>query len=441
MSIIEVRNAAKVVLPDDEALKGVILNMFSYVSRTGEVFYNYVYKDGVVYLPPSMHKLEIVAGLLGSTIVDCRSSGEKLSTPFVLNPEFKFRDYQVEPANHLLNHVRERFSGTLSAGCGTGKTVVMSYVAGQLGNKTLLLTDQVNIAANWADAYNLIYNKQIDILNAKSNKFGDVCLTTFQLLHRNPALLASMRSRFGCVLIDEAHVVKAATFKEVMMRLDTKYRIGCSATFFSKNLSTGILEDLIAPVCVTMVDNNALIPTVEWVDTGVYWSSETPNDFGSKILPELAASQHRLAVIVQTLRRCLAQNRRTIVVCIKVDQAKRLSDLLQRVGARTVVYVGTTSAKRDREVKHLFETGQLDFVFVSKKMDKGVDFPSADCVVMTKPNNNLKDTQQITGRVVRKVDGKPKPWVIDFRDKGYLAEIFANNRDKFYRKLKYEVSS
>jgi len=436
--LIEVRHVARVQLPEDENVKALILNLFAYTSRNGESFHNYSYKDGVAYFPPCLPKLEVVASLLNETVVDNRSHGQTISSPFILNPEFTLRDYQVEPARQLFDDTRDNKSATLSAGCGTGKTIVVSHAAGRLNKKILGILDQSNLFQNWAIAFDLIYGKKIQQLKSTDIVFSDVCITTFQMLHRNPELLSRIRKEFGCLILDECHVVKATTFKQVLSRLDTQYRVACTATFFNKNLPLGILEDWLAPVSVKMVDQYALTPEIRWIDTGVIWSSEEPMDYASYVLPALAADAKRNAVIFSILKQCLEEKRRTIVCCITVKQANFLHEIMVKSGARSTVYTGSTTAKRDLEVKTKMNSGELDFIFASMKFNKGTDIDTADCMVLVRPNNNLKDTQQLTGRVVRKVEGKPKPIVYDFADVGYLAEIFVRNRKKFYRSLNYE---
>jgi superfamily II DNA or RNA helicase len=65
-------------------------------------------------------------------------------------------------------------------------------------------------------------------------------------------------------------------------------------------------------------------------------------------------------------------------------------------------------------------------------MDKGTDVEALDTIIMDKPNNNKNDTEQQSGRVRRKLEGKPDPEVHDFIDGGQLAYTFANNRNRWY---------
>jgi superfamily II DNA or RNA helicase len=428
---------ARVGLPAGP-LRSQVLNLFAYQGSDGREYATFQYANGVAYLPPNLEKLQQVAALLGEELLDSRSHGAPLSEPFKLSPAFAFRGYQQQPADELLAAVRVSTTGTMEAGCGTGKTVVMTWVGGHLGCKILVLVDQSNLLDQWADAFRLIWNRRLQVIESSTKHFGDCCIATFQLLHRNRELLGRLRKEFGVVMVDECHGVKAATFTAVMQRLDSKYRIGCSATFFGKNLPQGVLVDMVGPGRAVMLDAGALVPKVVQVKTGVSFSSGSPDDFGSKILPDLAGNDARNAAVFDLIRRMAADGRRTLVICIKNDQAKLYHLLCQKVGISSTLYVGTTSARRDRQVKDDMNAGKLQVVFTSKKLDKGTDIESADCLIMTKPSNNKAAVQQLAGRVVRKLDGKPQPMIYDLVDGGGLAETFARNRLRWYREWGYD---
>lgn len=440
-SNIELSGVARVQLPADPGMVAQVLEMYTYKLRNGGEFANYHYKNKVAHLPPRVDKLQRVAKLLGATIDDQRTDGAPLSAPFERVDGFELRDYQLYPCRKLYAHIKNHQSGTLSAGCGTGKTVVMTFVAGYLQKKTLVLLDQSNLVGNWADAYRFIWGRKLQNITSKTKVFGDCCVATFQLLNRNPELLERMRNEFGLLLVDEAHTVKADTFRDVILQLNAKYRVGCSATFFGKNLPQEVLDDLVAPVCVTMVDDKAMTAEVHMVPTQTPFCSEDPNEFGNVTLSNLAADDQRNQFIFKILQDLANQGRRIIAIVIKKAQADLLHLMLDAVGVPSAVYTGTTSKRTDDRLKEAFNAGRLQVVLTCKKMDKGTDLASADALVNTKPNNNLTATQQQSGRIVRQWEGKPTPLVIDLVDDGQLAGRFAHNRSRWYKKLGYSVTN
>lgn len=400
---------------------------------------SYKYKNGVALLPVNLDKLTEVARLLGTTVVDQRGLRNAQPETFHLNPGFLFRDYQKEPAAQLLTYIQNNHYGTFSAPCGTGKTIILSYVAGMLQEKTLILLDQTNLMPNWIDAFKIIWNRDVQVINSKTSNLDHVGVTTFQLLHRNQDLLYLLKDQYGMLLIDECHTVKCDSFTKVLQNMDNKYRIATSATFFAKNLPTELLVDCCgAPVCVEMEDKNALVPKVDFISTYVDTPSDSPDEW-SKTLSHLASNDKRNALIIDLVREQTENNRHIIVICITKEMAHYLADRCSAF-CTTESYVGTSSAKKDFDIKTRFESGDLQCVFTCKKFDKGTDFTIADCLISAHPANNKGKLQQLSGRVVRKKEGKPEPLILDLVDRGQLVWRFAKNRYNWYAGLSYSFT-
>lgn len=427
------RHMAKVALPPEQRLR--VLGMYRYEGYGGQDTITYRYKDGIAYLPLNREKLAIVSKLLGEEIIDERSKGAPLDAPFIRQPEFSFRDYQVEPAEKLVEYIDRHQYGTFSAGCGTGKTVMCAYAGGMSGMKNLVLLDQTNLVTNWEEAYQLIWGKTPELLTPKIKHLPDVAIATFQMLHKNPELLHRIQSAYGHCNIDEAHTVKAKTFTEVMFRLSNFRRVATSATFYSKYLPTEVLVDICGgPVAVTMVDHRALKCLVRFIATEVRVSTSDPTAFTAKVLPALAGNDERNNRVVSIIGKCSALNRRIIVIAITQEQAEYLAQKLEGV-CSTEVYVGSTSKKRDKELKDNFEAGRTRCVITCKKFNKGTDFPSADTIIFANPSNNKAAVEQLRGRIVRSAEVKPEPWVFDLVDSGSITWRWAANRHAWYRGL------
>ena len=215
---ITIKGSARVKVPD--AYKNDILRMYVHYHRDGSYIRNYKHssKDGFTYLPLNPTKLATVARILNETLDDQRSSGDPLVSPFTQNPSFKFRDHQSIPASALLCHCLTENYGVLSAGCGNGKTVVMTWVAGKIGHKILILVDMGSLQSQWQEAFQLVWGRETQIITKDTVEFGDVCIATFQLLHFNPAMVLDLRERFGTLLLDEFHSTGSDTRREVLFQ-------------------------------------------------------------------------------------------------------------------------------------------------------------------------------------------------------------------------------
>lgn len=426
---------AKVILPDEHRLE--VLKMFTYYKKgQKQPIWSYKYKNGIAYLPLNIPKIQMVANILGVTIIDERGFKNAPPRQFPINPDFNFRDYQVEPAASLLEYIQLNKYGTFSAPCGTGKTLMLTYVSGMLGEKSLTILDQSNLMDNWVESNKILWSRPTQIITSKTKQFDHSGIVTFQLLHRNPDLLYQMKDIYGCLMIDESHGVTAKTFMDVMFKFNNRYRITTSATFFNKNLPQELLEDVCgSSICVEMVDKNALIPEIDFVNTMVDTLSDNPDDW-SKTLAKLAENDKRNQIILDLIREGVDSGRHILVVCITQDMARYLEAKASEF-CTAKAYVGTTSRAKDAEIKTEFESGRLQVVFTCKKFNKGTDFVSIDMLINGHPNNNLTATQQLSGRVVRKLEGKPTPIIYDLVDRGSLTWRFARNRHSWYSKLGY----
>lgn len=439
MSII-IRNMARVKVPEDKL--STVLRMYLYEGRDGSRLKNYKYtpSNGYVYLPLNYEKLVQVANLLEEEIIDERSEGLAISQPFIVKDSFKFRDYQVEPAKEFLHHIKSNNYGVLLASCGCGKTVVMSWVAGQLNKKILVLVDMSSLAVQWQEAFQMIYGVTPSIITKDTVDFADINIATFQLLNLNPELLDRMRDTFGVTIIDEFHSAGSGeSYREVLFKLNNKYRIAGTATFRKKNFSDFVLADLVSFPSVEMVDHAALKCEIKFVETESRFYSSNPDDWG-RTMSKLAKDNYRNQLIINLVRHYTNKGRKILLAGITKEQLGHIvNELKQYEECRPLLYVGSTSAKQDIAMREGVENGTYNVVATVSKFSKGTDCPALDCLVFTKPSNNQSATEQLVGRIVRKREGKPTPLVIDLIDNSELASRFARNRRKWYKQLDYTI--
>ena len=434
---IVVRNAARVELIPE--LREAILGMYVHYGREGAYIRNYKYKSGVAYLPLNRRKLDQVALITGKSIVDERSAGSNLSTPFLLNPAFTFRDHQGEPALEMLKYIRRYQYGVLQAGCGCGKTVVMTWVAGQLHSKILVMVDMGSLQSQWKEAFQIVWQKEACIINRGTLVFPEVCIVTFQLLHANPLLLDRISKEFGVILLDEFHSTAAETRREVLFKLNSKYRIGCTATLMKKNFSTEVLTDMVDDVSVVMVDEEELQAEVRFLPTGYMFAYNTPDMWG-KIISALGKDAVRNFEIAKVVAVNCKLGRKVLVVGVTVASLKIIHAILLKVPeCRPVMYAGSTTLKQDQALKVAVANGKTNVVLTVKKCEKGWDVASLDCLVNAKPANNEAGLVQLIGRILRALPGKPRPIVYDMLDGGSLAATFAKNREKWYKKMGHTI--
>ncbi|BCS54100.1 DEAD/DEAH box helicase [Geobacter sp. SVR] len=414
--------------------------MFVHYNSAADCIRTYRYKDGVAYLPPNITKLKAVATLLGTDIIDCRSKGLPLSKPFELNPDFTFRPHQVDPAHALLEFTLREKYGVLEADCGCGKTVTMTWVAGQLGSKVLILVDMGSLQTQWQAAFDIVWKRQVQIVERNAKLFDDVAVATFQLLHANPELTLRIRKEYGCLLLDEFHSTASDTRREILMKMDNEYRLGCTATLMKKGYANDVLTDMVSDQRIVMIDESALKADVVFLPTETKFYSENPDDWG-KIQSALGKDLARNKLMADLTISLVQQGRKVLTVGVTVGTLKQVAMYLKKSGIKHVLYTGSTTLAQDLALRDKLAHGMIDAILTVRKADKGLDLPALDALVNGRPSNNQSFVEQLSGRIVRRLDGKPTPLIVDLVDKGDLAKRFATNRTRWYQKLGYQLKT
>lgn len=435
--MIVLRNMAKLPKIEDKDLLLKIAQLYSYESKSGDVINNWMFADGHLYLPPNMNKLQQVAELLDETIVDERTTGKPLKEPFVMRDLFKFRDYQKQPYQQMLDYLKVNYYGMLHGETGSGKTSVATAIMGQFGVKVCVLCDMGSLQSQWKAAVKGVWRKDIQIISSNDKTFADVCVATFQLLNKNRELLKRIKTEFGMVVVDEVHISSASCWKNVLMNIDTKYRLGVSATIYRKGFEEEVLTDLIGPIYVSMKDENKVIPKIKFINTGVKWYSDSPDDF-SRTLSKLSKNEQRNQVIINIILQAVKNNRKIAVIAPTIECLKYLHEQTKS-HTKGVLYVGSTTLEQDLRLQSDLECGNINVIFSSKKLSKGTDLPRLDCLIMATPSNSKAAVIQIVGRLLRKCEGKPQPVVFDLIDDSSLSKCFARNRKKWYVEAKFEL--
>ena len=426
---IVLRSSARVALPDE--YKSEVLGMYLHYNRDGDSIKNYMYSKGYAYLPLNKRKLQYVAELLNEEIVDERTAGVLINAPFVLNESFKFREHQAVPSCQLLEFCRENKYAVMVAQCGAGKTIMLTWVAGQLGCKVLILVDMGSLQSQWQEAFKTVWGKDVQIIKKTDTNFADVCIATFQLLSMNDELVLLIREHFGTLVLDEFHSTSSECRRAILFKLNNMYRLGTTATLLKKNYSSDVLTDFVADQSVVVEDSSAMKANIEFVSTGCRWYSGNPDDWG-KIISKLSKETKRNTQIAKLAIAMATAGRKVLVVgstieCLHEVMAHFKNDPF----CKPILYIGSTTLKQDLELKAKIASGEVNILATVKKCEKGADYPALDCLILAKPLNNEAGVIQIVGRIVRPVEGKPTPIVFDMVDSNELAYKMAKNRRRW----------
>lgn len=257
---------------------------------------------------------------------------------------------------------------------------------------------------------------------------------------------------FDYVLIDEVHRAGASTYIEIIQFLKPKFLLGMTATpertdgfnvfeLFDHNLAfeirlqSALEEDMLAPFHYFGVTDYTTA------------SGETIDDLSDlRHLVSNERADHLVAKLAQYGHAW--DTPRGLIFCSRNDEARALSDLLNRrelhgLPLRTRAVSGADSIEyREASVREL-EAGKLDYILSVDIFNEGIDIPSLNQVVMMRQTeSSIVFTQQL-GRGLRLHPNKDYLVVIDFIGNyanNYLipTALFgdtSHNKDQLRRKM------
>lgn len=382
--------------------------------------------------------------------------------PAKIESSIQLREYQ-QPC---IKAIKEHYTGLFILPAGTGKTVTALQCAYSLKQKTLWLThtqDLLNQAKS--ECENNMKCKTSTITKGKCDYSGDIVFATIQTLVNVIDRGDIPQDTFGMVIGDEIqHCVVSAEsimqFQKCMNYFASRYKLGLTATLHTSNglhktipkligdviyelrkendLFVGYYEnEVVVKVPATMFQIPAqinLIPTkYSIIGKDVFDVKNQTVNF-SKLITSISEDDERNAQILSLLSTLKGS---TIIVS---DRTKQLQLLAKHFG-NNAFYVdgGTKKAEREKGLE-LVREGRVKYLFATYKLIcEGFNAPILENLVMATPVKDLRIVIQSIGRVQRPYKNKKMANVYDFVDDIGKLDKFLKERNKIYKKERYDV--
>lgn len=244
---------------------------------------------------------------------------------------------------------------------------------------------------------------------------------------------------FDYIIIDEAHRTGAESYQKILGYFAPKFCLGMTATpsrtdgydvyaLFNHTIAYRItLQDAL--------DNDMLAPFHYFGIADLEIDDEAVDDVG---LFGKLTSEERAKHIVDKIEEYSVEKeeRRGLIFCNRNDEARKLSEMFNERGYRTLAISGQTSdPDRDKAIERL-ENGELQYLFSVDILNEGVDIPSLNQIIMLRRTESAIVFVQQLGRGLRKASGKDYTLVLDFignYQQNYLVPI-ALSGDRTYNK-------
>ncbi|RHY14847.1 hypothetical protein DYB36_001727 [Aphanomyces astaci] len=178
-----------------------------------------------------------------------------------LKPTTRIREYQEKSLSKMFGNGRAR-SGIIVLPCGAGKTLTGVTAASTIKKSCLCLCTSAVSVEQWTAQFKMwtsIPEKKIARFTSVAKDYIDpvsgVIVTTYTMVAfggnraaQSAAVMDIIQSReWGCILLDEVHVVPAKMFRKVIGSIACHCKLGLTATLVREDDLIGDLNFLIGP--------------------------------------------------------------------------------------------------------------------------------------------------------------------------------------------------
>lgn len=337
---------------------------------------------------------------------------------------------------------------------GWGKTYHGCAVAAALGEATLIVVTKNDLIQGW-------HKTLINLIGVPADQIGHVQQN--KCLYKGKrfviAMVHSLVAReyepefyknFGLVIFDEVHRLGADYFEQVCRLFPAMHRLGLSATPKRKDGRFKSFEAHIGPVKVRGINvpmsPKIVVKQTGWKvpsfkvfdgDKGQYVYKEMPFQAGKlgAVVKRMGSDAVRNQEIAEFVKQAYDAGRHILVLSDLIDgHLKLLFHVIAKAGVpgnEIDYYIGgRTQADLDAAKKARVVLATYSFT------TEGTDVPHWDTLVMATPKASVA---QAIGRVMRFVEGKKTPVVLDLVDDHAVFRSYANSRLKDYFNVKAEI--
>lgn len=266
----------------------------------------------------------------------------------------------------------------------------------------------------------------------------------YNLISRDTEQVLDLASKVCLVVVDEAHISVASTYKFVIDQLvhepDTRL-IGLTATpgrtwadlsadnelsemFDNTKVSLRIvgyessvralidLGYLADPTFRKLnIQNNSQVDNQD---------SEDDQDYGTELIEQITNNVSYLHATVEAVLELSLRHSRIMVFAASIKQAEAINLLLRSVGVDSYFVSGETPSGERNEIVHSFRKRAEDIRVIVNfgVLTTGFDAPNASAAIIARPTKSLVLFSQMVGRVIRgpKAGGNQKAEIVTVVD-------------------------
>lgn len=336
---------------------------------------------------------------------------------------FELRKYQKDAVDAGLKFLRGKSKkpGIIVAPCGSGKSVLVSKIAIEIGKPVLVLQPSKEILEqNYAKAISFGVKPTIYSASCGIKELSTMTYATLKSIKKDVAKLKEIG--IDVILIDEVHSgyspEEGSEFMEFMKEFPDTKVLGFTATPCRLRTYSSMLEGNYSKLnMLTKDDKNFFksiihVTQIQELTAQGFWanlkyerwafddSSLVLNSAGAEFTDKSIKESIAKSGLNNTIYRRILQlmkERKHILVCMdSIESCNTISNFMnKKFGILTGVVTSETTKKKREMIINDFKSGKLKIVFNYSALSTGFDFPELDCVVFGRPTFSYSTYYQV----------------------------------------------
>ena len=326
------------------------------------------------------------------------------------DPGFTLRGNQQEALDSF-----EGQSGIINCKPGWGKSICALALAHKFQQKTLIVCTTTTIRDMWIKEIREHFGFEPGIVGGgKCNIDAPIVVGNIQTVRKKAQ---EFSAQFGILILDEVHHCPATTFTDFLNASKASMKIGLTGTMERKDGMHCVFSDYFTDYKFVGNVENTIPPVIHLYDVGVPMSANQFIPWANKVT-ELKKNPIYRKTILALAKTYAALGHKVLVVSDRTEFLEYIHLELEN----SLIITGAVKGEERDKVMQAVSTGSCDILCGTQAIfSEGVNIPILSCIILATPMNNAPLTEQLAGRVMRKMEGKLHPVVVDIRIEGNTA--------------------
>jgi superfamily II DNA or RNA helicase len=350
---------------------------------------------------------------------------------------FEEHPYGLKAVEKIL----KKRTGVLQAPTGSGKTVIAIETIVRRNERALVVVHTKELMYQWRDRILQFTNLKAEEIGLIGDGKKQLGLVTIGIIDSLRKITQPLIDQIGYVIVDECHRVPSTTFPKFIVKMNTKFILGLSATPYRRDGLTQVIHffmgDTVHVIKTKMLQKQGHIikPDLKLIKTDFSPHITSTREY-VKVLKKLTEDEDRNTLILHNIH--LQAKKNSGIILVISDRKGHCNLLFEKINPELnpVLLTGSSTPSQRQKALEMLNNGEAGALVATKQLvGEGLDVPHLSSIFLTTPIKWKGSLIQFIGRILRTAEGKENALIVDFEDPCWLLKGSLNSRMKGYKEM------